>query len=98
MGRVREIVKKLVVEWSGYSPKFIIKRNLPFTYKEDKANIVTGPRRVGKTYFMFQLMKNFDVENCFYINFEDDRIFPLSLMDMESLIQAYYELFPQKKR
>lgn len=60
-----------------------------------------GPRRSGKTYLLFhtihQLRRNIPKERLVYINFEDDRLFPLSLEDMDDLLRAYYELFPELK-
>lgn len=63
-----------------------------------------GVRRSGKTFVLFSLIRmleekeNVDRKNILYINLEDDRLYPLELADLNSLIEAYYELFPQKKR
>lgn len=60
-----------------------------------------GPRRAGKTYVLYdivrQLRKTVPVNRIVYINFEDDRLFPLQLSDMDALLQAYYEMFPQNR-
>ncbi len=32
---------------------------------------IIGPRRAGKTYFLYNLMKEFKPENSLYLNFED---------------------------
>ncbi len=62
---------------------------------------IIGPRRAGKTYILFhliaQLRQSVPKDRIIYLNFEDDRIFPLQLEDMEVLVQAYYELFPENK-
>jgi hypothetical protein len=31
------------------------------------------------------------------LSFEDDRLFPLDLKDLDTLLDAYYELYPGKK-
>ncbi|MFP3872074.1 MAG: AAA family ATPase [Candidatus Aenigmatarchaeota archaeon] len=36
-----------------------------------KAALLTGTRRAGKTYRMFQKIKDLDGEDVFYIDFED---------------------------
>lgn len=60
-----------------------------------------GPRRAGKTYCLFHLMqelhKRVERNRLVYINFEDDRLFPLRLEDMDSLLQAYFEMYPSHK-
>ncbi len=66
---------------------------------------ITGPRRCGKTCFMYQLIEHFCAgsdsqvprDRLFYINFEDDRILPLSSSDLAALPDAYYELYPDNK-
>lgn len=64
----------------------------------EKIISVIGPRRAGKTHLLFhlihQLRKEIPVEQLVYINFEDDRLFPLELSDMDDILSAYYELFP----
>jgi uncharacterized protein len=60
-----------------------------------------GPRRAGKTYVLYHiaraLRKTVPANRIVYINFEDDRLFPLRLADMDALLQAYYELFPSNR-
>ena len=60
-----------------------------------------GPRRSGKTYVAYEIIKqlriNIPRNRIVYINFEDDRLFPLQLSDMDDLLQAYYEQFPENK-
>jgi len=45
-----------------------------------------------------ELRKTVPKENIFYISFEDDRLFPLELKDLQWIMEAYYELFPGKKK
>ena len=88
----KEILKQIIVEWKKHEPKKLIARDLPFKYKENKANIIVGPRRVGKTYFLFQLIHSFKKKDCFYINFEDERIYdsPRFLTDILPAIKELY--------
>lgn len=66
---------------------------------------ITGPRRCGKTYFIHQLIDDFCSNpispilrnRLFYINFEDDRLLPLTLPDLASLPDAYFELYPDNR-
>jgi len=46
------------------------------------AKVALGIRRLGKTYFLFQTMKNFlaqqvAIDRILYLNFEDARLFPI---------------------
>ncbi len=64
----------------------------------NKVISLLGPRRSGKTSVLFaliaELRKNLPREQILYINFEDDRLYPLELADMDRLLTAYFDLYP----
>src|SRR3989344_3544353 len=68
-----------------------------------KITSLVGSRRAGKTFYFYQLMKKLvetnklPKERIVYINFEYDRLFPLTITDLDDLIEAYYELYPANK-
>ena len=35
------------------------------------------------------------MDRIIYINFEDDRLFPVKLQSMDLILNAYYELYPE---
>lgn len=73
------------------------------TIPVDSRKIISliGVRRSGKTYLLYslieQLRQRVDPRNIVYINFEDDRLYPLTVKELDSLIEAYFELYPQKR-
>ncbi len=65
-----------------------------------KALIFIGMRRVGKTYLMFQhmqttLQQGLAKEKILYMNFEDDRLQDFTIEDFQTLLDVYFELYPQ---
>ncbi len=44
-----------------------------------------------------QLRQRGDGKNIIYINFEDDRLYPIGLKDLDELLEGYYELYPHKR-
>jgi len=59
-------------------------------------------RRVGKTSFCFQEMLDLlaagvDKKQLLYLNFEDDRLFGFKLEDCQSILDAYYTLYPDNR-
>lgn len=57
-----------------------------------------GARRSGKTYILYQLIRqlyqeNVSKENILFINFEDERL-RVSSEELDLILQAYLELFP----
>jgi predicted AAA+ superfamily ATPase len=72
-------------------------RNFPLDLVEDTRMLsIVGPRRAGKTYVCFQLLKSrsedIPKKNKLYLNFEDERLYPLRPNLLQSLWEAYLEL------
>jgi uncharacterized protein len=60
---------------------------------------ILGARRTGKTYLMFQLIRDLremgvDPERILYINFEDDRLYPVEAAELDLILKAHRELYP----
>jgi len=97
----KEIFKRLIIDSQEKNFVDIIMRDFEMPFDTQKIITLKGVRRCGKTSVLYQTIKQLrltcDRTNIVYINFEDDRIFPLQLPDFNELIDAYYELFPLKK-
>ena len=63
------------------------------------AVVISGPRRAGKTYMMFQIMKELELpaQEFVYINFEDNVLADFTPRNFEDILTAYKELYPDKK-
>lgn len=98
----KEIFKFLIKEFhSGDLPK-IIMRDLEIPLSSRKIVTLYGPRRSGKSFYLFSQIKillaqGVSGEKIVYVNFEDDRILPLTVRDLQFFIDAYYELYPDNK-
>jgi predicted AAA+ superfamily ATPase len=76
----------------------VVKRDIVI---EANVNYVfTGPRRAGKTYLLFQIIKEkYDastITSVLYLNFEDEKLLEMNHNFLDSIIESYYELFDQK--
>ena len=76
------------------------KREFDLPIDPKKITVLYGSRRCGKTFCLFNhinsLLKNgIKKTNILYINFEDDRLSGLQINDLNSLLEAYYELYPE---
>ncbi len=74
-------------------------RKTAFPVAQNKIKVAIGMRRTGKTYFMYQKIKQLLDEGVpftqiLYINFEDDRLLPLTREKLADLIEAFYSLYP----
>lgn len=66
----------------------------------NKISVILGMRRVGKTYFMLQkikqlLSKGVPASCILYIDFEDDRLLPLNQEKLAGILDDFYSLFPE---
>lgn len=77
-----------------------VHRHYKFPEAKNMIKVAVGMRRCGKTYFLFQTMRELlsqgiPIERILYINFEDDRILPLDHKSMGQMIDALYTLYPE---
>ena len=100
-GKIEEVFKKLIVDSQERSYVKLIERDYVIPTDTNKIVSLIGVRRSGKTYMLYSLIeklrKGISRENIIYINFEDDRLFPIALQDMDALVKGYYELYPDKR-
>lgn len=97
----KEIFKQLITNNQERNFNYVFERDIDFPLSSNKIVAFIGVRRSGKTHLMYhtikRLRKTMPAKNIVYLNFEDDRIFPLNLPDLSLFSEAYYELFPSKK-
>ena len=60
--------------------------------------MITGPRRAGKTYYLFSLVDKNAPERYLYVDFEHPVFHPMTSGDFIDVLDAYRELYPEIKR
>ena len=97
---MKELFKKIIVDFQESHLVDLIEREYNIPIQSKKIISLVGVRRCGKTSLLLNLIKKLrmevDTKNIFYINFEDDRLFPLEIKMLDLMLQAYYELYPEK--
>ena len=89
-------IKRTIVKYKSLIPEKQFKRELKILdSKLQKANIIIGPRRAGKTYFLYQILKT--KENPVIINFEDNLLQDMSSADLNKIISYAKEIYGVKK-
>ncbi len=96
----KEIIKTLIIEYQEYLTSLEFKsRDIRF---EPNSNyVIVGPRRCGKTYSMYAHVmalakRDSSFKEVLYINFEDERLTGIGVLDLDIIIQAYNELYKNK--
>jgi len=95
---MKNILKRIIKDFHTASFPKVHKRNLDVPLNLDKIITIIGPRRAGKTFYLFQLMIQLEgmgvKRNQFlYINFEDERLELEGQYDL--IVTSYLELYPE---
>lgn len=100
---MKQIIRSILVEFLERElPKPIFRNIFPPKHTKNlkKAWVLMGMRRSGKTWVAYQqirlrqdqgLPKNTNL----YINFEDDRLSGFEINDFQTILDVYFELYPQ---
>jgi predicted AAA+ superfamily ATPase len=97
-----ELLKELILNGQTESLFTGTHRQLKISQVGKKATIIIGVRRCGKSTFINQVAnrlqtKGLAVENFLYLNFSDDRLSNLRTLGLDTVLHAYYLLYPEKK-
>jgi len=97
---MKEVFKRLIVDFIERDIKGIVPRDYDIPLESKKIISLVGVRRSGKSSLLFdiinRLRQKISRENIIYINFEDDRLYPLELKHLDLLLEGYFELYPHK--
>ncbi len=93
-----EILKRILLE----NQELILNKKLVHRkihiVETDNITVLTGIRRCGKTYTLYEIAQSFDSELILFLDFEDERLIALnSLSDYDVILDSYKILFPDKK-
>ena len=93
--------EEIIVEWHERGPPDLQMREISFEGPTTrKAVAIIGPRRAGKSFFMYDIISNrlsINIENSLFINLEDHRFGIPTIEDIEFLISTYMGLHPKKR-
>jgi len=94
----KDIIKKIIIEHREFV-QFLNTHPRNYSIEPNANYVIVGPRRAGKTFFLFHHIKNLlamGKKDILYINFEDERLIELHYSDFDLLLQCYQELFINK--
>ena len=91
-----DILKRIILENQEIiSEKKLVSRNYSIP-ETSHIKVLTGIRRCGKTYTLYEIAKTFEPERILFLDFEDERLIELnSLANYDIIIDAYKTLYPQ---
>lgn len=100
---IKKIVRSILVEFQERDlPQPFLRSIFPPPHSETirKAWVLMGMRRSGKTWVAYQQInlrqKQGKAKNTnLYMNFEDDRLLGFEVSDFQTILDVYFELYPQ---
>ncbi|PSN81794.1 AAA family ATPase [Candidatus Marsarchaeota G2 archaeon BE_D] len=92
---MENLFRQVVSEWLVSNPPRLVRRDERY-YLGESAYAVIGPRRAGKTFFMFQIASDlldagWDRRSVLYINFEDVRFSALKPEHFGGFLKVIHE-------
>jgi len=98
---MKQLFKKIITDFQESKIKSTIPRDMEIPLESGKVVSLVGVRRSGKTSLLYQIIESLrervDPATIVYVNFEDDRLFPLELAHLDVLMEAYFELYPHNQ-
>lgn len=99
----RDVWIKVIKDFYEFKLPEMVERDIKISELPIKRAVsIIGPRRAGKTYLMFQVMrnlldKNIERNRILYINLESDLLIGCDLSDLRNMLELYHEIYPENK-
>lgn len=95
---------EVVKDWHEKSFPETVGRELKINFESGlkRSSAIIGPRRAGKTYEMYitikKIVEKFDRKRVLYVNFERADLGVLDYKDLVSMLEVYYEIYPENEK
>lgn len=88
----------VLAEWKARKLPDLVERELEIPLEPVLVVAIIGPRQAGKTFRMFQLIKELTSkgvsrENILYVNFEHERLRNLDANNLGDMMKVFYQLY-----
>lgn len=99
---LHDVIEQLVADFHDRIVPEVTLRRLELAELPGKADVVVGMRRSGKTFFLYQLIRErlasgAGRDRVLYVNFEDERLLPLATDQLHLIPDAFYRRYPASR-
>ena len=96
----KESLKYIFTENTSRKFPVTVPRELELPLDTHKITTLVGIRRSGKTYILYDTMRRLeargiDRRQMIFLNFEDDRLMPIKSRELDLIVSAHAELYPE---
>ncbi len=97
---MRDLIRQKIVDALAMPVSAFTRRTARLPGVPGKAVAVIGPRRAGKTTFLWQVLADrlesgVPREGLLYFNFEDERLAEMTVGELQWVVEEYYAMNPQ---
>ncbi len=98
---VYDKLRRIVSEWKSFELPNTINRDIKIDFSSNSIIAIVGVRRAGKTYLMFnvikELIKEVGKDNILYIDFENPKLRGITVENLDEILVAFREIFKPDK-
>jgi hypothetical protein len=96
----KETLKYVLTQSTMHPLPAATPRTLELPLDSTKIVALVGIRRSGKTFLLYETMRRLeargvDRRQLIYLNFEDDRLLPIDVGELDLILRAHEELYPE---
>lgn len=96
---LKQVLQSLIAMKQNEMPFHLLPRKLKLPVDSERIITVPGVRRCGKSSLLMLaanelIKKGVDRSRILWLSFDDERIFDMKTGDLDTVIQAYMEMFP----
>ena len=84
------LIKDYITVFLKREPLKLVKRDLVIKTVPNKATVIIGPRRAGKTSLMWEIISTYDRSRTIYLDFEDIALMGVSATDALRIITEIF--------
>lgn len=93
-------IRRIIADFQAFDLPALTPRRLSLPSLPGKVDVVTGMRRTGKTWFLFQRIAELEAagvprSRILYLNFDDERLRPISMEHLDLIPEAFYLRQPE---
>jgi len=99
---IEPLLDRLLADFEDRELPTLTPRRVELPELPGKADVVVGMRRSGKTYLVYQKIRELldsgvGRDRLLYLNFEDERLLPLDVADLHRIPEAHYRRHPESR-
>jgi len=95
-------IKEYLIDFQKREIPPLIERDIKIDFNK-KIKSIIGPRRAGKTFLMYEKIKELisskiKKENILYLNFEDPRLIEVNFKEIRNIIKLHWQIYPNSMK